>query len=81
MESRYKIILSNNNLYKEIELAPAVQQVRVGTGVECDVRLNKKLFLVRLNCFLQKIRMDGLFSVRITCILQLVMYANWRQNS
>ena len=28
MNSRYKIILSSNNIYKEIELAPDAQQDR-----------------------------------------------------
>lgn len=44
MDKRYKVILSNNNVYKEIELAPDMQQVKVGTGVDCDVRLRKDLF-------------------------------------
>lgn len=41
---RYKIILSSNNIYREIELAPDMQQLKVGTGVDCDVRLRKDLF-------------------------------------
>ena len=44
MDKRYKIILSNQNLYKEIELAPDMQRVVVGTDVDCDVRLRKELF-------------------------------------
>ena len=44
MHDRYKIILSNNCLYKEIELDTEVQQLKVGTGVDCDVRLRKDLF-------------------------------------
>lgn len=44
MEYRYKIIISSRNLYKEIELAPDTKQVKVGTGVDCDVRLRKSLF-------------------------------------
>ena len=35
MNSRYKIILSSNNIYKEIERAPDAQHVKVGTGVDC----------------------------------------------
>ena len=51
MDNRYKIILSSNNLYKEIDLSPDTQEVKVGTGVECDVRLRKDLFFgqVELN--------------------------------
>lgn len=44
MDKRYKIILSRSNLYKEIELAPDALQVKVGTGIDCDVRLRKELF-------------------------------------
>lgn len=44
MNSRFKIILSNNNLYKEIELSPDMQMAKVGTSVECDFRLHKNLF-------------------------------------
>ncbi len=44
MSTRYKVILSNNNFYKEIELTADSQQVKAGTGVECDVRLRKELF-------------------------------------
>ena len=44
MESRYKIILANNYIYKEIELAPNMQRVKVGTSVDCDVRLRKEFF-------------------------------------
>ena len=44
MNSRYKIILSSNNIYKEIELAPDAQHVKVGTGVDCDIRLRKEFF-------------------------------------
>ena len=44
MNLRYKIILSNNNFYKEIELTEDLQQIKVGTGVDCDVRLRKELF-------------------------------------
>lgn len=42
--NRYKITLSSNTVYKEIELASDAQQVKVGTGVDCDIRLRKELF-------------------------------------
>ena len=44
MDNRYKIILSNKNLYKEIELFDEMQQISIGTGKECDVRLFEELF-------------------------------------
>ena len=42
--NRYKIILSSNTIYKEIELASDAKQIKVGTSVDCDVRLRKELF-------------------------------------
>ena len=54
MESRYKIVISNRNLYKEIELAPNAQQLRVGTGTECDVRLHKDLFFEQIELMFVK---------------------------
>ncbi len=44
MESRYKVIVSNKNLYKEIELPPQLDRYQIGTGMECDMRLRKELF-------------------------------------
>lgn len=51
---RYKIILSNNTIYKEIELAPDAQQIKVGTGLECDIRLRKELFFVDIELLFVK---------------------------
>lgn len=61
MESRYKIVISNKNLYKEIELAPAAQQIRVGTATDCDVRLHKDLFFEQIE--LTFIKNDGVWRV------------------
>lgn len=44
MQNRYKVIITNNLLYKEIELGRDAQRITVGTGVGCDVRLHKSLF-------------------------------------
>lgn len=44
MESRYKVILSNRNMYREVELPPNISQLRVGTLSDCDVRLRRELF-------------------------------------
>lgn len=54
MDSRFKIILSNNNLYKEIELSPDMQMARVGTGMECDFRLHKNLFFGQIELIFSK---------------------------
>lgn len=45
---RYKVTLSSNTVYKEIELASDLQQVKVGTGVDCDIRLRKELFFSQI---------------------------------
>lgn len=52
--NRYKITLSSNNVYKEIELAPEAQQVKVGTGVDCDIRLRKELFFGKIELLFVK---------------------------
>ena len=52
MGNRYKIILSGNQLYKEIELTENSQKVKVGTGVDCDVRLRKELFFGQIELLL-----------------------------
>lgn len=44
MSSRYKVIISSKNIYKEVELYPETSEVKVGTGIDCDVRLRKELF-------------------------------------
>ncbi len=54
MDKRYKVILSNNNIYKEIELASDMQQVKVGTGVDCDIRLRKDLFFEKIELLFVK---------------------------
>jgi len=58
MENRYKIILSNHNVYKEIELTPEMTQVKVGTGVECDIRLSKELFFGQIELLFIKNGLD-----------------------
>ena len=54
MDNRYKITLSNHNIYKEIELTPEMTQIKVGTGVECDVRLSKELFFGQIELLFVK---------------------------
>lgn len=54
MESRYKIVISNKNLYKEIELPPEAQEIRLGTGVDCDVRLHRSFFFDRIELVFTK---------------------------
>lgn len=54
MDKRYKIIISNKSLYKEIELAPDVCQLKVGTGIDCDARLRKDLFFDQIEMLFVK---------------------------
>lgn len=54
MENRYKIVLSRHQLYKEIELAQDAQQIRVGTNLECDIRLRKELFFGKVELLFVK---------------------------
>lgn len=52
--NRYKVTLSSNTVYKEIELTSDMQQVKVGTGVDCDVRLRKELFFGQIELVFAK---------------------------
>lgn len=48
MKSRYRVTISNKNIYKEIELSPDMEQVTIGTVSEVDVRLRKELFFGKI---------------------------------
>ncbi|GKU27252.1 type VII secretion protein EssC [Clostridium folliculivorans] len=54
MDNRYKIIISSKKLYKEIELEPEAQEIRIGTSVDCDVRLRKELFFGQIELIFVK---------------------------
>lgn len=54
MNSRYKLIISSKNLYKEVELASTDEEIRVGTSPECTVRLRKELFFSPIELILQR---------------------------
>ena len=58
MKTRYKVILSNRNIYKEFELSPDANIVKIGTGVNCDFRLRKDLFFDDI-CFTLTKKDDG----------------------
>ena len=61
MDNRYKIIISNKNLYKEVELAADVEELKVGTGIDCGVRLYRDLFFGQIE--LTFIKINGKWSV------------------
>lgn len=54
MDNRYKIILLNDHIYKEVELSPTSRQVKVGTGIDCDIRLRKELFFQQIELVFTK---------------------------
>lgn len=54
MKTRYKIIISNNNLYKEIELSPDTDYAKIGTEIDCDFRLHRDLFFEPVSITLNK---------------------------
>ena len=54
MKTRYNLIISNKNLYKEIELAPETEYARIGTEIDCDFRLHRDLFFEPVTITLNK---------------------------
>ena len=44
MSNRYKLILSNRSIYREVDLSDSQTVVRVGTTTGCDVRLSSDPF-------------------------------------
>lgn len=58
MNNRYKIVISGRNLYKEIEISRDARQIKVGTGVDCDVRLHRGRFFEQIELLFVKNRDD-----------------------
>ena len=48
MKNRYRVIISNKNLYREVELTPDMSKVRIGTAFGNDIRLHKDLFFEQI---------------------------------
>lgn len=61
MDHRYKIIISSKHIYKEIELSPDMDELKVGTGMDCGVRLYRDLFFGKIELLFS--RMNGKWSV------------------
>lgn len=53
MDGRYKLIISNKNLYKEIDIIPDQNEIRIGTSPECTVRLRRELFFTPIEIVLK----------------------------
>lgn len=54
MNDRYKITISNKNIYKEIELSSSINQLKIGTNSNCDVRLRKDMYFEEIELIFQK---------------------------
>lgn len=73
---RYRVTLSSNTIYTEIELASDMQQVKVGTRIDSDVRLHKELFFGDVELFFVKKEKTGLSAAPIIFISMLAIYEN-----
>ena len=50
---RYKAVLQNNKLYREVELEPDANRLRIGTGKNCAVRFNREMFFEEFDFILE----------------------------
>lgn len=48
MNNKYKIIIYNKKIYREIELPETVSKYKIGTTIDCDYRLYRDCFLMIL---------------------------------
>ncbi len=44
MEYSYRLTISSDRIYREVELGPKLDEVRIGTAADCAVRLGRGLF-------------------------------------
>lgn len=61
MDYGYIIKISNRNLYKEIQLPAGMGKVKVGTGLDCDIRFYRTEFLEPFDITFSE--MDGVWHV------------------
>lgn len=54
MESRYKVIVSNKKIYREVDLPIDINDFKIGTTVNCDLRLRKEIFFEQFEIFFSK---------------------------
>lgn len=54
MDYQYKIVISNRTLYKEIEILPDMERVKIGTTYSCEYRLNPDMFFGNIELELEK---------------------------
>ena len=51
---KYKLIISNKRIYKEIELPADLSALAVGTVKGCEIRFSKELFFDDIRIMLEK---------------------------
>lgn len=61
MNNKYKIHISNRNLYREAELSTEAKTYKIGTFIDCDFRLNRELFSDEIK--LEFVNNHGVWSV------------------
>ena len=54
MEYQYKVIISNRTVYKEFEIQPDMDRVKLGTGSSCEIRLNPEAFFTGIEMEFRK---------------------------
>jgi S-DNA-T family DNA segregation ATPase FtsK/SpoIIIE len=53
--NRYKLTVSGRNIYKEVELSPEAETIKIGTTGGCEIRLRKELFFEHFELTLSKL--------------------------
>ena len=54
MEYQYKLIVKNQRIYKEFEITQETEQIKIGTTLQCDYKLDKSAFFSDIELSLSK---------------------------
>ena len=54
MKNRYKLIITNNRIYKEVELPPETKLLKIGSVKGCEIRFAKDLFFEDIQVTLER---------------------------
>lgn len=54
MQNKFKLIILNKRIYKEVDLPEDAQDIKIGTGKDCDVRFSKELFFTEFEILLTR---------------------------
>jgi S-DNA-T family DNA segregation ATPase FtsK/SpoIIIE len=55
MSNKYKLVIYNKKIYKEVELPDNINSFKIGTTIDCDYRLHKEWFFEEIVLDFQKI--------------------------